>query len=92
MEIIVISLSFYKDLNQNISKCIRTAMTQNEHDTLQFCVNTKEIPPWISLQKTFYRAFQKDVPVRLMGTRFTNAITCFKPGPQEPYREILFIQ
>jgi hypothetical protein len=26
--------------------------------------------------------------VRILGTRFTNAISCFKPGPQEPYREI----
>jgi hypothetical protein len=32
--------------------------------------------------------YQKNVLVRLLGTRFTNAISCFKSGPQEPYREI----
>jgi hypothetical protein len=25
----------------------------------------------------------KNVPVRLLGTRFTNANSCFKPGPHE---------
>jgi hypothetical protein len=25
----------------------------------------------------------------LLGTRFTNAISCFNIGPQEPYRDIL---
>jgi hypothetical protein len=29
-----------------------------------------------------------NVPVRLLGTRFSNAISCFEPSPQEPYREI----
>jgi hypothetical protein len=31
----------------------------------------------------------QNVPVRLLGPRFTNAISCFKPGPQESYRDIL---
>jgi hypothetical protein len=30
------------------------------------------------------------VPVRLLGTRFTNATSCFKPRPQEPYRDIFW--
>jgi hypothetical protein len=33
---------------------------------------------------SLYRVF-KNVPVRLLGTRFTNAISCFEPSPQEPY-------
>jgi hypothetical protein len=28
--------------------------------------------------------FQKKFPVKLLGTRFTNAICCFEAGPQEP--------
>jgi hypothetical protein len=31
----------------------------------------------------------KNVPIRLLGKRFTNAISCFGHGPQEPYRDIL---
>jgi hypothetical protein len=27
------------------------------------------------------------VPVKLLGTRFTNAISCFEPSPQECYRK-----
>jgi hypothetical protein len=27
-------------------------------------------------------------PVRLLETRFTNAISYFKPGPKEPYMDI----
>jgi hypothetical protein len=30
----------------------------------------------------------KNVPERLLGTRFTNAISCIEPGPEGPYREI----
>jgi hypothetical protein len=30
----------------------------------------------------------RNVPVRLLRTRFTNAISCFEPGPQEHYRDI----
>jgi hypothetical protein len=30
----------------------------------------------------------KNCPVRLLGTRFTNAISCFETGPQESYRDI----
>jgi hypothetical protein len=30
----------------------------------------------------------KNIPVSLLGTRFTNAMSCFKPGPHEPYRDI----
>jgi hypothetical protein len=29
-----------------------------------------------------------NVPVHLLGTRFTNTILCFKTGPQEPYKYI----
>jgi hypothetical protein len=29
-------------------------------------------------------------PCRLLGTRFTNVISCFEPGSQEPYRDIFF--
>jgi hypothetical protein len=36
------------------------------------------------MQSALYRAFQKHVPIRLLGTRFTNAISCFEPGSQEP--------
>jgi hypothetical protein len=36
-------------------------------------------------QSGIYRVVQKNVPVRFLGTRFTNAISCFGPGPQEPY-------
>jgi hypothetical protein len=35
-----------------------------------------------------YMGCFKNFPVRLLGTRFTNAITCLEPGPQEPYRDI----
>jgi hypothetical protein len=28
-----------------------------------------------------------NVPVRLLVTRFTNAISCFEPGSQEPYKQ-----
>jgi hypothetical protein len=28
------------------------------------------------------------MPLRLLGTRFTNATSCFEPGPQELYRKI----
>jgi hypothetical protein len=35
--------------------------------------------------------FKNNVPVRLLGTRFTNAISSFKPGPQETFtRDIWF--
>jgi hypothetical protein len=34
------------------------------------------------------QVISKKDPVRLLGTRFTNAISSFKPGPQEPYRDI----
>jgi hypothetical protein len=30
----------------------------------------------------------KKFPARPPGTRFTNANSCFEPGPQEPYRDI----
>jgi hypothetical protein len=33
------------------------------------------------------RVFLK-YPVRFMGTRLTNAISCFDPGPHEPYRDM----
>jgi hypothetical protein len=39
-----------------------------------------------------YWLFQKNVPIRLLGTRFTNAISCFRPGPQEPYRDTAAMQ
>jgi hypothetical protein len=32
------------------------------------------------------RGFLK-CPVRLLGTRFTNAISCFEPGPQETFKK-----
>jgi hypothetical protein len=35
------------------------------------------------------KGFPKNVPVRILGTRFTNAISSFVPGPQEPYRDTL---
>jgi hypothetical protein len=31
----------------------------------------------------------KNLHVRLLGTRFTNALSCFEPDPQEPYRAFL---
>jgi hypothetical protein len=37
---------------------------------------------------TFYRFF-KNVPVRLLGTRFTNPISCFEPGPQDHQTPII---
>jgi hypothetical protein len=30
----------------------------------------------------------KNFPVMLLGTRFTNTISCFEPGPQEHYMDI----
>jgi hypothetical protein len=32
--------------------------------------------------------FQKKFCIRLLGTMFTNAISCFEPGSQVPYRDI----
>jgi hypothetical protein len=38
---------------------------------------------------TRWQGLPKNFPVRLLSTRFTNAIHCFEPGPQEHYRVIL---
>jgi hypothetical protein len=37
----------------------------------------------LSVQERLHRGFKKFI-IRLLGTRFTNAISCFEPGPQEP--------
>jgi hypothetical protein len=33
--------------------------------------------------------FKQNIPLRLLETRFTDAISCFENGPQEPYMDIL---
>jgi hypothetical protein len=54
-----------------------------------------DYPYFYSISTGFYAILDKlqdvskNVSVRLLGTRFTNAIDCFEPGPQEPYRNIL---
>jgi hypothetical protein len=49
--------------------------------------------------KVIFASFENDIfsplqgvqkNVRLLGTRFTNAISCFEPGPQEPDRDMSF--
>jgi hypothetical protein len=32
--------------------------------------------------------YSQGVPLRFLVTRFTNAISCFEPCPQEPYRDL----
>jgi hypothetical protein len=49
----------------------------------------------VELKLTFFTFLQRlvlkqNVPVSLLGTRFTNAISYYEPGPQDPYREIIF--
>jgi hypothetical protein len=39
------------------------------------------------LELTLYKVFY-NVLIRLLGTRFTNAVSCFKPGPQGHCRDI----
>jgi hypothetical protein len=39
------------------------------------------------LQGINLQGIWKYIHVRLLGTRFTNAISCLEPGPQEPYRD-----
>jgi hypothetical protein len=34
---------------------------------------------------------QKHFTVNLLGTRFTNAISCFEPGPQEPHKNLFIL-
>jgi hypothetical protein len=44
-------------------------------------------PWWWHRSQIWSMAF-KNVPVGFLGTRYTIAISFFKPGPQELYREI----
>jgi hypothetical protein len=37
---------------------------------------------WIFVFLFQYRVFPKIVPVMLLGTRYTNVISCFEPGPR----------
>jgi hypothetical protein len=42
------------------------------------------------LLQHMYRMFKND-PVRLLGTMFTNAISCYEPGSQESYTDSLVV-
>jgi hypothetical protein len=46
---------------------------------------TKRQVGWQSVLFQMTTRCVKYIPVRLLETRFTNTISCFEPGPQEPY-------
>jgi hypothetical protein len=50
-----------------------------------FCKRLK-----LKLTRKTEQGISKKFTVRLLEMRFTNAISCFEPGPEEPYREIFW--
>jgi hypothetical protein len=60
-------------------------LTKPDNESLKNENERKDIKSQTYQHFSIKKAFPKNVPVRLLGTGFTNAISCFKPGPQEPH-------